>query len=174
MYLPIIWLNSMSNRSSNIFWGLSLQTCWISSSSFTCTHPVQERPRYTMKSWMESHQDGEGSGAHFVWVEDETVRRRDGWGGMLSLSTKTSRAAAKKTDLCYFQWCLVTEIEAIGTNWNTRGSIKTSGSSPLLHNWPRQLAQAPQWGCGVSFLGDLQKLPAYGSEQPVYGSGCSC
>lgn len=56
---------------------------------------------------------------------------------------------------------MVKEREASGTNWNTGGLLWTSGNIFLLWGW---LAHVAQGHCGVSSLGDTQKLSGHSPE----------
>jgi len=46
-----------------------------------------------------------------------------------------------------FQWCPVTRPEAMGTNWNTEGSIRKSGNTVRVtrywHMFPREAVESP-------------------------------
>ena len=70
--------------------------------------------------------------------------RREGSGGILSVYINTWRESAKKTEPGCFQWCPVTGEEAVGTNWNMRGFVLTSGNIFLLWGWPRTGTGCPE------------------------------
>ena len=95
--------------------------------------------------------------------------------GISSMCTNTCREGAKRTVPGSLQWCPVTGPEATGTNWNTRGSLWTSGNT--FHcDGDQTPAQVSQGGYRVSILVDVQKPFGHDTGQavvsgPVYVSG---
>ena len=72
--------------------------------------------------------------------------------GVSSMYVNTWREGAKKTEPGSFQWCPVPGPVAMGTNWNTGGSLWTSGNTFSLWGWsstgtscPERLWNFPPW-----------------------------
>lgn len=58
-----------------------------------------------------------------------------GLGGILSIYLNTWREGTKEAEPGSFQGCPVAGPETLGTDWNTGGSIWTSGNTSLLWGW---------------------------------------
>ena len=65
------------------------------------------------------------------------AQRREGSGVIFLIYMNTCRECVERMESGYFQWCPVTGSGAMGTNWNTGGSLWTSGNSFLLWRSPR-------------------------------------
>lgn len=86
-------------------------------------------------------------------------------GGLFLMNISTWR---KRQELGSIQWlCSVKGTEAKSTNWNTGGFSENIRESCCHCESDQALVQIVQSGCGVSILGDSQKLPGYGPEQPA-------
>ena len=129
----------------------------------------------TWTYWRESNEGTQG------WLRDWSISptkkgwrswerlawRRAGSTGPSSMCVHTWREGASRTEPVSFQWHPVTAPEAMGTHWDTGGSLQTSG---VLHCESDQArAQVFQGCCRVSILRNIQKAPGHGPGQPALG-----
>lgn len=68
----------------------------------------------------------------------------------------------------YFQRCPAAKGEAVGTYWDTGGSLLTSGNTSVLCRWWSTDKSCPDMFWSL-LLVDLQKPPGHGREQLALG-----
>ena len=86
---------------------------------------------------------------------------------ILLMCRNTWREGANRREPGSFQWCPVTEPEAMGTRWNTGSSLWTSGSTLSAWRWLSTGTGCPEslW----SLQGNIQKLSGHGPGQLTLG-----
>lgn len=99
---------------------------------------------------MADHQDDQETGSPFLYEEAQKI--------ILSIYIYI-QSGTKWMDSGPFQWCTGPEPEAKSTNWNTRGSIKTSGNTSVL---------CRRWSTGTGCPASFQSLPPEKCSKPAW------
>ena len=100
-----------------------------------------------------------------------SLKKRRLMRGILSMYINTWREGAKRMEPGSFQWCPVTGLQAMGTNWNTGGSLQTSGNTFSLWGGP---------STGTGCPGRLWSLHPWRYSKSIWrqswatGSMCCC
>lgn len=97
---------------------------------------------------------------------DRSAWRREGSGRVLY---KYLKGKHKEDGARLFSVVSIDRTRDVDTNWNTRGSLWTSGNT-FYCEVCQTLAGVAQRCSGVSSLGDIQKWPGHGPGQSVPGS----
>ena len=109
----------------------------VSSSELHCTGEI-------WTYWRESINGPQrwwGNKAPNIWG---SAWRRKGSGGILSAYINTWREGTKKMEPGSFQWCPHGRTRGNRHNWNTGGSVWTSGNTVLLWGWLSTRAGCPE------------------------------